>query len=144
MAVVAAYAPGEQGDAALRAAVREAHQRQSDLVIISHAYHHPDHGLTHAERADATRALHRIAAAFSPEIRRYLESLELVIDESSDINVGDRLNEIAERRGAELLIVGLRRKSLTGKLNLGQAVRKLILGAPCPVLVVKPDEVSGA
>ncbi|WP_259556710.1 universal stress protein [Brachybacterium sillae] len=52
-------------------------------------------------------------------------------------DVGDLLLGIATQEQAELLIIGLRRKSPIGNLNLGASARRLVLAAPCPVLAVK-------
>ena len=41
---------------------------------------------------------------------------------------------------AELVVIGLRRKSPIGKLNLGASARRVVLGAPCPVLAVKDED----
>lgn len=44
--------------------------------------------------------------------------------------------------GAELLVLGMRRRSPVGKAFLGSVVQDVLLGAECPVLAVKagPDE----
>ncbi len=38
------------------------------------------------------------------------------------------------------MVIGLRRKSPIGKLNLGASARRVVLGAPCPVLTVKDQD----
>ncbi len=47
--------------------------------------------------------------------------------------------QIAKTVGAELLVIGGRRRTPVGKALMGSATQKIILGAPCPVLVVMPD-----
>ena len=39
--------------------------------------------------------------------------------------------------GAELIVIGLRRRSTVGKLLLGSNAQEILLDAKCPVLAVK-------
>jgi nucleotide-binding universal stress UspA family protein len=47
------------------------------------------------------------------------------------------LLKVAEEVSAELIIIGLRRRSPVGKLILGSTAQRILLDAPCPVLAVK-------
>ena len=44
---------------------------------------------------------------------------------------------IARDRGAELIVIGIRRRSPVGKLVLGSNAQDVLLEADCPVLAVK-------
>ena len=134
-----AFAPGPQAEAALAAGIREAHRRRWDVVIASHAYHDAENGRMHAERPEVLQALARALSLATPEDRQYFESIDITIEESSGADVGEFLLSVAEKRGAELLVLGLRGKSQSGKLHLGSFIRRVLLGAVCPVLVVKTD-----
>jgi nucleotide-binding universal stress UspA family protein len=50
-------------------------------------------------------------------------------------SVGRGLHELAERRGADLLVVGSTSRSLFGRVLLGDATRDALNGAPCAVAV---------
>jgi nucleotide-binding universal stress UspA family protein len=47
------------------------------------------------------------------------------------------LISIAEASGADLIVIGLRRRTPVGKLILGSNAQRILLDAPCPVLAVK-------
>ncbi len=142
MIVMVAFAPGAQAEAALAAGIREAHRRHWDFVIASHAFHDSEHGLMTAERTQVVQSLARALSLATPEERQYFESIDLNIDESAQADVGEFLLEAAAKRKAELLVLGLRGKPQSGKLHLGSSVRRVLLGAPCPVLVVKTDTLT--
>jgi nucleotide-binding universal stress UspA family protein len=46
---------------------------------------------------------------------------------------------MATKVDAEVLVIGGRRRTPVGKALLGSVAQRIILGAPCPVLVVMPD-----
>jgi nucleotide-binding universal stress UspA family protein len=45
--------------------------------------------------------------------------------------------EVAETVSADLVVVGMRRRSATMKLLLGSQIQRVMLDAPCPVLTIK-------
>ena len=53
-------------------------------------------------------------------------------------DVADDLIATAEEVGAQLVVLGLRRRSPVGKLILGANAQRVLFDAPCPVLTVKP------
>ena len=56
-------------------------------------------------------------------------------------DVADDLILTAEQVGAQLVVLGLRRRSPVGKLILGANAQRVLFDAPCPVLTVKPGPV---
>ena len=50
------------------------------------------------------------------------------------------LLEVAEQVNADLIVIGLRRRSPVGKLLLGSNAQKILLEAGIPVLAVKPTQ----
>jgi nucleotide-binding universal stress UspA family protein len=47
---------------------------------------------------------------------------------------------VADELSASLNVIGLRRRTPVGKLLLGSVAQRILLGAGCPVLAVKPAE----
>lgn len=50
----------------------------------------------------------------------------------------DAVVQVAQRRGARLLVLGLRHRSPVGKMVFGSTAQRILLDATCPVLAVKP------
>jgi len=53
-------------------------------------------------------------------------------------DTADALIDVARETGAEVVVIGLRRRTAVGKLVLGSTSSRLLLGLECPVLAVKP------
>lgn len=126
MAVVVGYVPTREGAAALRRAASEAVVRGTPLVVLDSA------------RSDGEGQ--------APDARAQLEALaeEDVSYEVRTVAPGqdatDELLRIAQDESADLLVIGLRRRSPVGKLILGANAQRILLDAACPVLAVKPSE----
>ncbi|HEY5652688.1 MAG TPA: universal stress protein [Acidimicrobiia bacterium] len=78
-------------------------------------------------------------------VQRYLAELEKeLVDQGFDCvtewAVGESLSDVtlraAEEHDADLITMGLRRRSQVGKALLGSYEQEVLLGAPCPVLSV--------
>jgi nucleotide-binding universal stress UspA family protein len=122
--VVTGYVPKPEGDAALLAGIEEARRRGARLVVV-HARSDRD-----AEPAYLDEVRSRLTeAGVDHELR--------VLDGGHDAS--DRLVELAEEVAADLIVIGLRRRSPVGKLILGSNAQRVLLDAPCPVLTVKPQ-----
>ena len=50
------------------------------------------------------------------------------------------LVKVASEEGAEMIIIGLRRRSPVGKALMGSNAQSILLEADCPVLAVKASE----
>ena len=127
MAVVVGYVTTKEGSAALDAAVTEARRRDSRPVVVL------------ARRLQGEDASELEAEADT--VRDLLDDADIAYDirqlRRSD-DVAESLVSTAEEVDAELIVIGLRRRSPVGKLVLGANAQRILLDAPCPVLAVKP------
>ncbi|MCE1178588.1 MAG: universal stress protein [Micrococcales bacterium] len=130
MAIVVGYVPTKEGQAALRMASEECLMRKSKLVVIS-----SNRGGKDLHTEDAVRfeeMLKGIQTQLDGEgIEHEVRQLVRGNDPSED------LIEVAQSEDAELIVIGLRRRSPVGKLILGSNAQRILLDAPCPVLAVK-------
>jgi len=131
--IVVGYVAKPEGDAALDRAVAEAQLRGAKLVVINsqRGGKTADYGelaLTD-EQVNAVRIrLENAGVEF--EVR----GLVLGNDPADDV-VG-----VADEIGADLIVIGLRRRTPVGKLIMGSNAQRILLDASCPVLAVKaPD-----
>jgi nucleotide-binding universal stress UspA family protein len=125
MTVLVAYAPASEGREALSEGIKEAHLRKSDLLIVNIGRGH------HDLEPEEVRGL---------EARLGEAGLALTIESSVLSDPGDAVIQIAQDRGVEMIVIGLRHRSMVGKLILGSTVQRILLDATCPVLAVRSDK----
>jgi len=131
--VVVGYVPKPEGDAALSKAIDEAKLRGTKLVVVNSHRGGQEFDGDAARKAeqdmDAVRA--RLdEAGVSYDLRQLVRGFEPAED----------LISIAEANAAELIVIGLRRRSPVGKLILGSNAQRILLDAHCPVLAVKAGD----
>ncbi len=127
MSIVVAFTPSAQGRAALNAGLAQARRTSDHLIVAAHQYHDPDSGRMAADEAEIRRALDELEG----------HDVDVTVIQDSEQEAGDFLLTTAEEQQASCIVIGLRRKSPIGKLSLGAAARRVVLGSPCPVLTVK-------
>ncbi|GAA1209570.1 universal stress protein [Prauserella alba] len=128
MTVVAGYVPGEVGRRVIAGAAREAEVRNVPLVVVNSATGgaYADRGLAPLTELDALRQDLQ-ARGLQVETRQATEAL----------SAADTLIGAAEETGAELVVIGLRRRSRTGKFLLGSTAQTVLLGSACDVLGIR-------
>jgi nucleotide-binding universal stress UspA family protein len=133
MTVAVAHQSSPTGTVALQHGAREASLRSTNLVVLN---------VVESLDLDSEEALRR---GLSEHIQQVLDTAghtgltwELRLS-AEDENVAEAIVEEARKLDAELLVIGARRRSPLGKFLLGSATQSIILDAPMPVLVVKPD-----
>lgn len=125
MTILVAYAPAPEGREALTEGIKEAHLRKSDLLVVNIGRSHHDLEAQELERLES-----RLTEA----------GLALVMESSVLADPGDAVIQIAQERNVEMIVIGLRHRSMVGKLILGSTVQRILLDATCPVLAVRADK----
>lgn len=132
MLIVVGFLRSLEGQAAVERAVEEAQLRDADLLVV--------HSARGGGRDEAE------------EMRDYHESLERLEQDLERTGIRFQVKEYvrgnspaddlllaAEEEGADLLVIGLRRRSPVGKLVLGSNSQDVLLHAECAVLAVKAN-----
>lgn len=125
MTILVAYAPAPEGREALTEGIKEAHLRRSDLLIVNIGRGHHDLDTQELQELES-----QLTAA----------GLTLTMEASVLADPGDAVIQIAQDRNVEMVVIGLRHRSMVGKLILGSTVQRILLDATCPVLAVRPDK----
>lgn len=130
MTIVVGFVPTKEGRAALARAVEEARGRSTKLVVINSSRGSRDLGDESSRSAE--EELQRITTELTGdgvevEVRQLVRGNEPAED----------LIAVANETGADLIVIGLRRRTPVGKLILGSNAQRILLDAPCAVLAVK-------
>ncbi|WP_432557455.1 universal stress protein [Granulicoccus sp. GXG6511] len=119
MTIVVGFSNKREGWAALEHAAQEARLRGLPVVLVPNT-----------EREDVSAGREELEKA----------GVDVIVENPSDVGrIADHVIDVANRTNAELLVIGLRRRSPTGKLLLGLNAQRILLDASCPVHAVKAD-----
>ena len=128
MTIVVGYVPTPQGDAALTAAISEAQLREEPLHVVN------------TSRGDAPVDNRLASEEQLAAVRDKLDASGVTYELEQKFQGDDpaaQLVDTADRLQASLLVIGMRRRSPTGKLLTGSQAQRILLDANCPVLAVK-------
>jgi len=131
--IVVGYVPKPEGEAALARAIEEAKLRGDTLVVVNSHRGGGDYDGEDARRDDEQMASVRAkleASGVEFDLRQLVRGFEPAED----------LIGIAEANAADLIVIGLRRRSPVGKLILGSNAQRILLDAHCAVLAVKAGD----
>ncbi|CCH76413.1 UspA domain protein [Nostocoides japonicum T1-X7] len=133
MAIVVGYIPTKEGRAALNWAAQECLLRKTSLIVINSQRGGGSFDADEALRFE--EELKRIAseleeAGVSSEVRQLVRGVEPSED----------LVAVAQEEKAEVIVIGLRRRTPVGKLILGSNAQRILLDASCPVVAVKAED----
>lgn len=129
MKIVVGYVPTPEGLAAIDYAVKQATGDEStSLVIVNSGNRGNDADPAFANSSDWDALDERLTSlGITHELRQSLHAM----------SPADEILSAASDVGADLIVIGLRRRSPVGKLFLGSSSQQIILDADCPVVAVK-------
>ncbi|TFV87346.1 universal stress protein [Blastococcus sp. CT_GayMR16] len=129
MTIVVGYVPTPEGEAALTAAISEARHRKEIVHVINRA-----------RSGDVTTDSRYASESDLDKIRALLDQSGVPYEIEQLVRgpeASEELVDAADRLGASMIVIGLRRRSPTGKLLFGSQAQQILLDANCPVLAVK-------
>ena len=121
MTIIAGYLATPEGEAAVQRAGEEAILRRRPLVVVDLS-------------SDRVLVDERSLPAEVEAVRQH------VVEPSTVLDPDDAIVRTAQRRSAELIVIGLRHRSTVGTLLFGSNAQNVVLHADCAVLVVKVPE----
>ena len=130
MDIVVGFIRSKEGRAALDRAVAEARLRNARLLVVhsSKGGHGEDEEEIIAYRHELEEIDQRLTeAGLDHEVKEFIRGNTPTED----------LLEVAKQAGAEMIVIGIRRRSPVGKMILGSNAQEILLDADCPVLAVK-------
>ena len=131
MRIVVGYLRSPEGQAALDRAVEETRRSDGELLVI------------HSMRGGTRNELDEVME-YREEFERLTKRLEAegithrMVEYARGQSPAQDLVTAAEEHDADLIVIGVRRRSPVGKLVLGSNAQEVLLQAPCAVLAVKP------
>jgi nucleotide-binding universal stress UspA family protein len=130
MTIVIGYVPSPEGQAALGRGLEEAKLRGGRVVVVNSSRGDAlvDERFAQGEELELLRDVLR-QSGIEHEVRQPMRGLL----------ASEELVEIADEVSADLIVIGLRKRSPVGKLIMGSTAQRVLLDASCPVLAVKAD-----
>jgi nucleotide-binding universal stress UspA family protein len=132
MKIVVGFTISDESRAALEWAIEEASRHPTEIVVV------------HSIRGGGN------VEAEEEEVLTYRKELDEIERQLTDADIphairrlirgwspAEDLVEVASEEQADLIVIGMRRRSRTGKLLLGSNAQEILLDANCPVLAVK-------
>ena len=131
MTIVVGYVPTPEGEAALTAAISEAQLRGEPLHIVN------------SSRGDVLSDPRYASEDAVDKLRARLDGTGIAYEVKQFVRGNEASEELvseADRLKASLIVIGIRRRTPTGKLITGSQAQRILLDAHCPVLTVKAAE----
>lgn len=130
MKIAVGFIDSPEGHAAIERAIQEAQLRSGSLLIINSKLggNHDDAGVF----LDMTESLKKLEERMA-EVGVPYDIHEFVRGQKPAQDIVDAVIEF----GAEMIVIGIRKRSATGKMLLGSNALEILHDSPVPVLCVK-------
>ena len=128
MHIVVGYIPTPEGLAAVDYATGIAERESATVTVVNTGMHGNDSDPSFAAATELDAIDERLEARGIPHDVRQPVQVEVPAEE---------ILRVADEVGADMIVIGLRRRSLVGKLFLGSTSQQIIIDAECPVVTVK-------
>jgi nucleotide-binding universal stress UspA family protein len=128
--IVVGFVPTAEGEAAVTEAISQARMSSARIVIVRSYRDESDQG------QDQALDLRLVWLAAHDRLTESGVPFD-VREMTGGSDPADDLVSVAEEVLADLIVIGLRRRSPVGKLIMGSNAQKILLHAECPVLAVK-------
>ena len=136
MDIVVGHHDTAEGRAALERAVALATEEGATLHLV-HFSELPDQEEDPYRYVGARSEEEQQAEAFAERLRA--DGVRCEVHHVRDAHEpAEALLSVARAASADLIVIGMRRRSRVGKLVLGSTSQTILLGSDCPVLSVKP------
>lgn len=132
--IVVGYAGGSHGRACLEHAVEEAAARGTSILVINAV---PEGG-----RSSSGRGTRVVDADEMAQIQKRLTESGVRFEIRQQIGAvpSEELLRAMDDPDAQMLVIGMRRRTQVGKLLLGSTSAYLLIECEKPVMVVKPSQ----
>lgn len=136
MKVVVGLLGSPEGEAAIAAATAEAMLRDGELCLVVHVADSVD-----AQTSRSYTRNRELALARGEEVAQGLRAEGLAVAVHAPTGAAspsEAILQVAREETADLVVIGMRRRSRVGKLVMGSNAQDILLSADVPVLAVKP------
>lgn len=138
MDIVVGALRSSEGEAAVRAAGDEAVLRGGRVRLVAHVATALDQQASRRFEQDR-RSAEAAAEELAGSVRQ--RGVEVIVHVPVGANSpAEAILEVAQEHDAELIVIGVRRRSRVGKLVLGSNAQDILLASDAPVLAVKPRD----
>lgn len=128
MNILAGYIPTPEGLAAINYAIEAAKKEGAKLTVLNTG--------KDGDYADPVFATSQDIDALDAELST--AGIEHEVRQPTDgLGASDSLLAVAREISADLIVIGVRRRSPVGKLITGSTAQAILLGSDCPVVAVK-------